>query len=168
MTPLEPHAPPRAAGALHKLRTTPVLTSRVFSLPSAKKPTLKLSGDQKGFMAPWAPGRVRSDPVRRERSQSSPPAPKTRELPSGERAGCVPISPSISKEVPVGGMMEEKIGNAGAAASGRRKKIASPTIEARIAKVQASSSRRFFLRVTGSAAENCADGSALEMDFSSR
>src|SRR5580704_3732656 len=153
MTPLEPQEPPRAAGALHKLRTTPVLTSRVFSLPSVKNPTLKLSGDQKGFMAPCTPGSMRSDPVRRERSQSSPPAPKRREPPSGERAGCVPMSPSISKEVPAGGMMDEKTGNAGAAGSGRRKKkTASAAIAARMAKDQARSSRRFFSRVSGSAA----------------
>src|SRR5580704_16688758 len=142
MTPLEPHAPPRAAGALHKLRTTPVLTSRVFSLPSAKKPTLKLSGDQKGFWAPCAPGRVCSDPVRRERSQSSPPAPKTRELPSGERAGCVPMSPSISKEVPAGEVIEEKTGYVGTVVSVRRKTIRrSAPQRARPAKDHASSSR---------------------------
>src|SRR5580704_8153268 len=171
MTPLEPHAPPRAAGALHKLRTTPVLTSRVFNLPSVKKATLPLSGDQNGLIAPCAPPSTRSAPVRRDRSHNSPPAPKTSELPSGESAGCVPMSPSISNEVPTGGMIDEKTGSAATAVSGRRTKNApSAASKAIPASDQASSSRGFFRRVTGIAtADACNDEGSLEdIDFSSR
>src|SRR5215469_2016391 len=107
MLPLTPQEPPRPEGASHKLRTAPVGRSRVFRRPSAKKPRLELSGAQKGKLAPRVPGKTRSLPVRRERYQSSSPAPKTTALPSGERAGGAPRSPSIWKEALEGGTMEE-------------------------------------------------------------
>ena len=152
MMPLEPHEPPRAVGTLHTVRIMPLLTSTTFNLPSAKKPILALSGDQKGFNAPRTPETIRSVPLRNERIQSSPPAPKTSELPSGESAGCVPMSPSISKDVPAGGMIDEKTGKSGAAPLGRIKKSASAAMQARAARDQARSSRRFFLRGNTTAA----------------
>src|SRR5262245_60866837 len=108
MVPPEPQVPPRALGASQRARTPPVATSKVLSLVSAKKPMLELSGDQKGKDAPCVPTRRRSVPLRRERYQSSSPAPNTMLEPSGERTGGAPVSPSNWKEVSLGG----KIGRA--------------------------------------------------------
>src|SRR5438105_3379119 len=65
--------------------------SRIFfSLPPAKKPTLRLSGDQKGVCPSSVPGSGVFDPDVRSRIQSCEPvrerAGKTRSRPSGETA----------------------------------------------------------------------------------
>src|SRR5215470_11180109 len=107
MTPVELQEPPRAEEASHNVRIAFVATFRVFSLPSAKKPMLVLSGDQKGKYPPWAPGKMRSAPVRREWYQRSSAAPKMTAVPSGERTGGAPRSPSIWNGRPELETMEE-------------------------------------------------------------
>src|SRR2546425_10815460 len=50
------HVPPqRPIGASHRIRTAALPTSTMLSFPSAKKPMRRLSGDQKGNIAPSVP-----------------------------------------------------------------------------------------------------------------
>ena len=52
MTPFAVQAPPRPDGASQTTEVRPLATSVRFSRLSAKKPTWRLSGDQKGCVAP--------------------------------------------------------------------------------------------------------------------
>jgi hypothetical protein len=56
ITPSRFQVPPRATTPTSQsVRTGPPLASILFSLPSAKKPMLRPSGDQKGMLAPEVP-----------------------------------------------------------------------------------------------------------------
>ena len=107
------HAPLCAPGAVASVRTDPPSTSSRLSLSSAKKPTDRLSGDQKGNPAPSVPASARADPDSRERSHKRewPSAVATKAIvrPSGEMAsdsgavvGGVLMSARISESAGVG------------------------------------------------------------------
>src|SRR5688572_32634426 len=84
------HVPPRPEIALASDWTDPSPTSIRFSLPSAKKPTDRLSGDQNGSWAPSVPARGRTVTESIERSHNrgrpSESATKTTMFPTGEMA----------------------------------------------------------------------------------
>ena len=96
MTPSAFHVPPRPLTAGARVCGAPPPRSSRFSAPPAKKPTERLSGDQKGSVAPSVPASgcavvVASDRSHR-RDAPSPEATKTICRPSGESAndvGCV-------------------------------------------------------------------------------
>ncbi len=85
--------PPRPAGASARCRGNPPSMSVRFRAPSAKKPTERLFGDQKGNKAPSVPASERSSPVSSKRSRScdrpSEIATNTIFSPSGEIASDV-------------------------------------------------------------------------------
>src|SRR5262249_58136415 len=88
MIPSPFHAPPRPAASARTL-IKPVSTSIRISLPEAKKPTERLSGDQKGKEALSVPSNGFATPDSRERSQRSgglEPATKMTFNASGEIA----------------------------------------------------------------------------------
>src|SRR3990172_4658934 len=111
--PYELQVPPRPAGASHTTRIDPDCISITFSFRSAKKPTNRLSGDQKGKgYSPSVPARGLAVDSFSSLFQSLPPCSKTRVCPSGERAirtGLVP------KEPPVGELIDKRIAAAGLA-----------------------------------------------------
>src|SRR5688572_11421693 len=90
MVPSLLQAPPRALETFASVCTNPVSVLMASSLSSAKNPTLWLSGDQKGYIAPsvFAKGRAVSES--RERNHNPEPlsetATKTIFLPLGEMA----------------------------------------------------------------------------------
>src|SRR5437870_10097843 len=55
ITPSRFHVPPREKVTLHKVCAGPPVTSIFFSLPPAKNPMKRLSGDQKGRVASSVP-----------------------------------------------------------------------------------------------------------------
>src|SRR5262245_11411695 len=69
MLPSGPHVPPRELDAVVTTCTAPLAISSVCSLPSAKKPTDRLSGDQKGDEASSAPARGSADTESSDRNQ---------------------------------------------------------------------------------------------------
>src|SRR6266542_6997188 len=92
MTPCLFHVPPPASRASQSTSGAPPDASTLFSFPSAKKPSLRPSGDQKGQQAPSVPERGRSEEalsVRTQRRLSLPAVEATNanSRPSGERAG---------------------------------------------------------------------------------
>src|ERR1700693_802174 len=85
------HVPPTPLSASQIVRIAPPEGSMRFNFPSAKKPTKRPSGDQKGKKAFSAPTTGRAEDSWRVRIQRAgcPPgleAVKTRRVPSGERA----------------------------------------------------------------------------------
>jgi len=87
MTPLRPHVPPRGVGASQTTCTGPPEASTVRSLPPAKKPIDRLSGDQNGNSPCSVEGRIAVAPVESDWIHSFPEAPNTIRSPSGEIAG---------------------------------------------------------------------------------
>src|SRR5262245_60284463 len=59
MTPLLFHVPPRGVGASHTSNGVPPSDETVLSLPPLKKPSVRLSGDEKGSVAPSVPAITR-------------------------------------------------------------------------------------------------------------
>ena len=55
IVPSTPQVPPRGFAASASVCTAPPLASMILSLPSAKNPKLRLSGDQKGKLASSVP-----------------------------------------------------------------------------------------------------------------
>src|SRR5215813_10148073 len=102
---------PRPSIASHKFCTVPVEISVFFSFLSAKKPTNRPSGDQKGYVAPFVPGSDWVIMLSIDRIQScwlvpsEPEAAKTNRLPSGDRAS---DEFSLSRVKPVGRLMEAR------------------------------------------------------------
>src|SRR5438128_978854 len=90
IVPSGPHEPPRPAAAFVNVSTEPVTVSIRLSLPCAKKPTDRLFGDQKGYVAPSVPAIERAEAESSERNHNgdsaSEPATKTIFRPSGEIA----------------------------------------------------------------------------------
>ena len=68
MTPSRLHVPPRPIGASAKVCAAPPAISSRLSLPSAKNPIERLSGDQKGYAPPSVPASGRTEPASSERS----------------------------------------------------------------------------------------------------
>src|SRR5580658_37627 len=77
ISPLGPQAPPRPSGTSQTICVEPPSRSTVLSLPSAKNPRERLSGDQKGKVAASVPvsARAATALVGRTRSAVLPPAP---------------------------------------------------------------------------------------------
>src|SRR5262245_38614639 len=84
------HAPPVGTPASHSVAGSPPETSIFFSLPGAKKPMKRLSGDQKGKLAPSVPASGFASAALKARTQSCtlPPvvAVKASHFPSGDTA----------------------------------------------------------------------------------
>src|SRR5580704_7860679 len=98
ITPSAPHAPPRDSDASATTCAEPPLRSIVFSLASAKKPSERLSGDQKGNIAPFVSGISRASSAFMARTQSevlpsAPVAVNAIDVPSGESTGGPAASP---------------------------------------------------------------------------
>src|SRR5262245_15183212 len=70
ITPSRLHAPPRGLPAFASVCTAPPSISIRLSLPSAKNPSDRLSGDQKGKVAPSVPGSGRAERESRGRSHN--------------------------------------------------------------------------------------------------
>src|ERR1700680_3546547 len=97
-----PQAPPRPFAASVTTCASPPLTSIVLSLPSAKNPTARLSGAQKGKIAPSVPGSWRGSGTFMGRTQSTllpsaPLAAKAIDPPSGDSTGGPAASPVKAK-----------------------------------------------------------------------
>src|SRR3981081_2959050 len=90
------------------IRLVPPLGSMVFSLPAPKKPICRLSGDQKGYMAPSVP--VKSCAVLAARDRIHNAVPPSR--PSATKASCLPSGEIAkllgTKEVDCGGRRENR------------------------------------------------------------
>src|SRR5947209_497260 len=91
MTPSLPHVPAVALGASHKVIGGPPATSIFLSLPPAKNPNRRLSGDQNGCEPPSVPASAVAVSESRERIQTSDlpsafVATKARPCPLGETA----------------------------------------------------------------------------------
>ena len=94
------HVPPRPNSASHTTIAGPPSMRILLSLPSAKKPIERLSGDQNGNVASSVPGRTcASTALKRSHARAECPsrllATNTIELPSGEIANCgaTPVPP---------------------------------------------------------------------------
>ena len=86
-----PHDPPNASATSASTCTGPPATGIFFSLPSAKNPIQRLSGDQNGFWACSVPGSGRAVTWLMERIQIMGSAvdefaTNTMARPSGDRA----------------------------------------------------------------------------------
>src|SRR5580698_3167774 len=117
ITPSAPHAPPRPKGASATTCTEP-LKSTVFNLPSAKNPSDRLSGDQKGKTAFSLPDRMcaSNESIGRTHIAVLPSdllAVKASMLPSGDKTGGPAESPVRLSVVPSGGLMTVRITGAG-------------------------------------------------------
>src|SRR5215475_12043129 len=90
ITPSRFHAPPVPTPTSQSVAGRPPLTSTFFNLPLAKKPMKRLSGDQKGWVAPSAPSIGLASEEASERTQSCTLLPvaavKASQFPSGETA----------------------------------------------------------------------------------
>src|SRR5262245_43794765 len=95
ITPSGLQEPPRPSGALAKSWMDPLSTWIRFSLPPAKKPSHRLSGDQNGSWASSVPGSGRAVTTSSDRTQSrerlSDNAVKAMARPSGETASDAPL-----------------------------------------------------------------------------
>src|ERR1700723_4266798 len=108
MVPWRFHVPPRPANASASIATVPPAMSALLSFPSAKKPIRRLSGDQKGKLAPVVPLSCCAPEAANERTHSvswpsGPRAMKARRVPSGETAKL-----NGSKDEPEGGRTEDR------------------------------------------------------------
>src|SRR5262245_36700388 len=166
ITPLRPHAPPLGTPTSHSVTGSPPETSIFFSLPGTKKPMKRLSGDQKGKLAPSVPASGFPSAALRGRTQSCtlPPvaAVKASHLPSGDTAMSSKLDFS-------GGRMENFISRASFVTGWRVKYVhANPNIPSAdaTATIQASRawpSNRKALGLSGSADDavvvsNCESG----------
>jgi len=101
---------PRAAPALAMVAGGPPESSMRFSLPSAKKPTDRLSGDQKGRSAPSVPGNRRAsiESTGRVHNLVAPSETVTNAImrPSGETAAL--RLPPNANSVPRGGLISKR------------------------------------------------------------
>src|SRR5580698_2008002 len=109
ITPPGPQAPPRPRGASLTIWVEPPSRSTVLSLPSAKNPRERLSGDQKGKVALSVPGSSRASTVLVGRTQSAilpsvPVAANARDAPSGDATGGPAESPVRLNVVFSGGL----------------------------------------------------------------
>src|ERR1700731_2833358 len=109
-----PQAPPRPSGASQIICVPSDSLSTVLSLPSAKNPRERLSGDQKGKVASSLPGRARASTVFVRRTQSAvlPSAPVVANamyVPSGESTGGPAESPVRLNVVFSGGSMTARM-----------------------------------------------------------
>ena len=91
MSPSRFQVPPRPSEASQSVNGGPPEMSIFLSLAPAKKPTNRLSGDQKGYVAPLVPvrGSARNESIARTHNADFPPeveATKVRRRPSGESA----------------------------------------------------------------------------------
>src|SRR5262245_17845552 len=132
-------APPKGSGTSQSVCTGPPVTSIFLSLLSAKKPMKRLSGDQKGKIAPCVPASSLAsvESSGRTQSWSLPPvaAVKARWRPSGDTA----IWPKLDFS---GGRMENLI-NLASLVTGWRVKYAhtDPSITSKNATVASHASR---------------------------
>src|SRR5262249_7304629 len=104
--------PPPSFGAGATTITGPADASMVFSIPSAKKPRARLSGDQNGSLAPSVPASGWAASESRERTQSfavpaSPIAQKATACPSGASAGDPLFAPKKTNHELSGGAISE-------------------------------------------------------------
>jgi len=82
-----PQLPPSGNGASASVCGGPPATSMRLSLPPAKKPIDRLSGDQKGTCAPSVKACARADrPSRRRIHNCAPPS-----APDATKAICLPV-----------------------------------------------------------------------------
>src|SRR5262245_21650018 len=90
ITPSWFHEPPVPTPTSQSVAGRPPLTSTFFNLPPAKKPMKRLSGDQKGWVAPSAPSNGLASEDASARTQSCTLVPvaavKASQFPSGETA----------------------------------------------------------------------------------
>src|SRR5215831_5290473 len=79
ITPSGFQVPPKWTGASQRVCAGPPPTEIFFSLPPAKNPIYRLSGDQKGYAAPSVPGRGCAVALSNGRNQScgAPPPDAT-------------------------------------------------------------------------------------------
>src|SRR5277367_3911830 len=110
ITPSAPQAPPRPKMTSASDCAEPPLISIVFSLFSAKKPSDRLSGDQKGKIAPSVSASARASKAFTGRTQmevfpSVPMAAKAMDKPSGDNTGGPAPSPVKLNEAFSGGLM---------------------------------------------------------------
>ena len=149
ITPSGPQAPPRPICTAQTTCTESPLRSMVFNWPSAKNPRERLSGDQKGKIAPSVPGSARASSEFMERIQSavlpsSPVAAKAIDAPSGERTSGPAASPVRLSVVLSGGLMTARILFSDGWKRGRKLPATSAsTTEMTIAIAQPSRSRVF-------------------------
>src|SRR6266545_6531682 len=133
MVPSPFHAPPSPSGAWQRIWTALPALSATFSLRSAKKPMRRLSGDQKGNVAPSAPVICWPPGAERARTHSAflpsgPTATKARRIPSGEIAKLYGTNNELG-----GGSSAERTNGAGGAP--RKCNIASTTARATATRV---------------------------------
>src|ERR1700730_6735699 len=101
MTPSRLHAPPKPCGALQSVVGRPPAISIFLSLPWAKNPMERLSGEQKGKAAPSVRGSAchlgESNEYNQRRGLPSETATVTRRCPSGAIAspGFVAVGRSV-------------------------------------------------------------------------
>src|SRR5262245_28930920 len=112
ITPSRFHVPPVPTPTSQSVAGRPPLTSTFFNLPLAKKPIKRLSGDQKGWVAPSAPSSGLASEEASERTQGCTLLPvaavKASQFPSGETA----VWPKLALS---GGKMENFITRASGA-----------------------------------------------------
>src|SRR5215204_5322792 len=109
MTPSLPQLAPRGSGALHRISGAPPVMETFLSFLSAKKPSWRLSGDQKGSAAHSVPsiGRAASDRSCLSQSRVVPTesaAVNTSIVPFGETAR----ARALGIKVVLGGAITEK------------------------------------------------------------
>src|SRR6266567_5845373 len=109
--------PPLPKGASHITSAEPPLRSIVFNLPPAKKPRDRLSGDQKGKVAPSVSASGCASGAFMGRTQivclpSDPIATKTMAPPSGDNTGGPAKSPTRARLAFAGGLMDARTAGA--------------------------------------------------------
>src|ERR1700732_1848599 len=112
ITPSRFQLPPRPNGASQSVLAVPPSRLIFFSFPSAKKPSERPSGDQKGKVAPSVPaiGSAASFPRGRTQISATPfilTATKASSVPSALNANEPPLSPIRLSVVPSGGRMKD-------------------------------------------------------------
>src|SRR5271170_4950803 len=100
--------PPRPKGASQTANGDPPLRSIVFNLAPAKKPTDRLSGDQKGKVAPSVLASMCASGAFKGRTQimflpSEPAATRAIDVPSGDKTGGPANSPTRIRAAFAGG-----------------------------------------------------------------
>src|SRR5713101_2193462 len=133
ITPPGPQAPPRPSWASQIACTEPPFSSIVFNLLSAKNPSERLSGDQKGKIAPSVSGSAweSNEFIGRTHSPVLPSAlvaAKAIDAPSGESTGGPAPSPVRLIVVFSGGLMTVRMARAVWAGRKRNIPAAAPRI----------------------------------------
>src|SRR5664279_6252946 len=130
ITPSGPHVPPRPSATSQTANGEPLLRSIVFSFVSAKNPSERLSGDQKGKIAFSVPGITRASSTFMGRTPSAvfpsaPVAANAMDVPSGDSTGGPAVSPVRLSVDFSGGLMTVRVDGAGGL--GRLKKTPAST-----------------------------------------